>query len=73
MTKKHNIFKKKNNNYTAEVMKEAALTGAACGVTVATYFTTLFIGRAAAKAAKKGVEALGGLKKKGADNAPDEA
>ena len=67
------IFKKKDN-YAKDVMKEAALTGAACGVTVATYFGTLFIGRAAAKAAKKGVAALGGrLKKKGADNAPDEA
>lgn len=72
--KKKNIFKKKDNRTTA-ILKEAALTGAATGVTLGAFWGTIFIGRAAEKAARKGMAALGGRLKKGAaaPNADDEA
>lgn len=67
MTKK--IFKKKDNRTTA-ILKEAALTGAECGVALGAFWGTIFIGKAAEKAARKGIAALGGRIKKGAA-APD--
>ena len=72
---KKNVFKKKNNNHTTAILKEAALTGAACGVTFGAFWGTIFIGRAAEKAARKGMAALGGRLKKGAaaPNTGDEA